>query len=294
MLTILKLLSRDKAALIAASVLVVVALCAIIGPALFGPVAAKVNLRLRNFPPFSLEQGWLFVLGADALGRSLVARVIIAARDTMLIALSVVILSMLVGTALGLAAGLIGGRLSILIMRFADVLMGFPILLLALVVLYTLGANVPNVVFVIAVARLPIYLRTARAEVLEVRERLFVRAARTMGASTLRILVSHILPAIFPTIVTLATLEFALVMLVESSLSFLGLGIQPPGLTWGMMVSDGRNYLGTSWWLSFWPGFAIFLTAVSANRLAGWVRVAVDPRLHWRLIGQTFTPRSAT
>ena len=279
----LVLLSRDKPALVAAAMLCLVALCAIFGPLFLSGPATTVNLRLRNFPPFSLEQGWLFIFGADAIGRSLLARVIIAARDTMLIALSVVVCSMIVGTAFGLVAGLLGGRVSGIIMRCADVLMGFPMLLLALVVLYLLGSNVPNVILVIAIARLPIYIRTARAEVLEVRERLFVRAARTMGASNWRIIVHHIVPVIFPTIITLATLEFALVMLVESSLSFLGLGIQPPGLTWGMMVSEGRNYLATSWWLAFWPGLAILLTAVSANRLAAWVRVVVDPRLHWRL-----------
>jgi peptide/nickel transport system permease protein len=139
------------------------------------------------------------------------------------------------------------------------------------------------VVLVLAITRVPIYIRTTRAEVLEVRERMFVTAARVMGASSLRIIWRHILPTVLPTLTTVATLEFALVMLSESTLSFLGLGIQPPAFSWGLMVAQGQNYLGSAWWLAFWPGLAITLTATALNLLANWLRIVSDPVQRWRL-----------
>src|SRR5690606_17202923 len=140
-----------------------------------------------------------------------------------------------------------------------------------------------NLVLVLAFTRLPVYVRVARAEVLEIRERLFVEGARSVGASNLRILLLHIAPLIVPTIFTVASLDFASVMLSESALSFLGIGIQPPDVTWGLMVASGRNYLSSAWWLAFWPGLAIMLTALSANLLSNWLRIVMDPKLRWRL-----------
>jgi peptide/nickel transport system permease protein len=140
-----------------------------------------------------------------------------------------------------------------------------------------------NVVLVLAITRVPIYLRTTRAEVLEIRERMFVTAARAMGATPLRIVWCHIKPMVTPTIVTIATLDFAFVMLAESSLSFLGLGIQSPDFSWGLMVAQGKEYLGTAWWLAFWPGLAITLTTMSLNLFANWLRIVGDPVQRWRL-----------
>jgi peptide/nickel transport system permease protein len=161
--------------------------------------------------------------------------------------------------------------------------MSFPSLLLAVIVLYVLEPFVFNVVIVLAVTRIPVFIRVARAEVLEVKQRLFVEAARSIGAGDWRILRLHITPVILPTLFTVASLDLANVMLAESSLSFLGIGVQPPGVTWGLMVADGRNFLTTAWWLSFWPGLAILLTALSANLLSNWMRIAMDPKLRWRL-----------
>ncbi len=140
-----------------------------------------------------------------------------------------------------------------------------------------------NLIVVLGITRMPIYMRTARAEVLEIRERLFVSAARVMGASRWRIVGRHIAPIVLPTLTTIAALDFALVMLAESSLSFLGIGIQPPEISWGLMVSQGKNYLQAAWWLSFFPGLAIMLTALSLNLLSSWIRIALDPVQRWRL-----------
>lgn len=279
----LSLLRGDRLALAACIVLVVMVACAAFGPMLLGPEASRVNLRLRNAPPFTLEQGWLYLLGADALGRSILARIIVACRTTLLIAGAAVACAMVTGAVLGLIAGYLGGWLGALIMRGADIVMSFPSLLLAVIVLYVLQPAVANLVLVLAITRIPVYLRTTRAEVLEVRERMFVQAAKVMGASDARIVARHVLPVVAPTLVTLVPLDFALVMLAESALSFLGIGIQPPAFTWGLMVAQGRNYLGSAWWLAFWPGLAIVLTALSLNLLANWLRLVTDPAQRWRL-----------
>ena len=277
------MLWRDKLAFVAALYLTVVTLCAIFGPALLGDVATGMNLRQRNAPPFSLEHGWLYVLGADSLGRSILARLIVASQNTMAIAAAAVAIAMTVGGLLGLVAGYGGGWLGNVIMRLADVIMSFPSLLLAVVVLYMFAPRVANLVLVLAITRIPIYLRTTRAEVLEIRERMFVSAARVMGAGSGRIAWRHIAPLVVPTLITIATIDFAFVMLAESALSFLGIGIQPPEITWGLMVAQGRNYLNVAWWLAFWPGLAIMLTTMSLNLLSSWMRIATDPEQRWRL-----------
>ncbi|MBU3031339.1 ABC transporter permease [Paracoccus marinaquae] len=277
------LLWADKFAFFAALFLLIAVLCAIFGPLLFETLATKQNLRGRNAPPFDLSRGWAFILGADALGRPLLARIVVAARNTLLVAGAAVVASAVIGTTLGLIAGYSRKRAAQWIMRLGDVIMSFPSLLLAVIVLYMLEPSIANIVLVLAITRIPIYLRTARAEVLEVRERMFVQAAKVMGASDMRIIFRHILPVILPTLVTIATLDFAFVMLAESALSFLGIGIQAPEITWGLMVSQGRPYLTNAWWLSFWPGLAIILTTLSLNLLSNWMRIALDPTQRWRL-----------
>ncbi len=279
----LRMLWADKFAVCAVIFLLIVLVLAIIGPAWMNDLAQKQNLRGRNAPPFDLSRGWVWFLGADALGRPLLARIIVATQNTMMVAAGAVFFSALIGSALGLIAGYSSRRTGEVIMRFADVIMSFPSLLLAVIVLYVLGPSVFNLIVVLAITRIPVYLRTTRAEVLEVRERMFVQAARVMGAPARRIIFRHILPVVLPTLMTIATLDFAFVMLAESSLSFLGIGIQPPEITWGLMIAQGRQYLTNAWWLSFWPGLAIILTTLSLNLLSGWMRVALDPTQRWRL-----------
>lgn len=276
------LLWRDKFALSAAIFLLIVILCALFGPALFADEANRISLRTRNAAP-GLANGWEFLLGADSLGRPLLLRLIVGAQNTIFLALSAVLCSLVVGSTLGFVAGYRNDWLSNVILRLADILMSFPSLLLALIVLYVLEPAITNVILVLAITRVPMYLRTARAEVLEVRERVFVTASRIMGASPLRIVWKHIRPAVAPTLITISTLEVAFVMLAESSLSFLGLGIQSPEFTWGAMVAQGQSYLSTAWWVAFWPGLAITLTAMSLNLLANWVRIFSDPVQRWRL-----------
>ncbi|SEF55698.1 peptide/nickel transport system permease protein [Thalassococcus halodurans] len=280
---ILMMLWRDKLAFCAAIFILIVIFCALFGAPLLEDVATKQNLRGRNAAPFDFSKDWVFWLGGDALGRPLLARIVVASQNTLMVATGAVVVSLAIGTTLGLIAGYTTRMGSQIIMRLADVIMSFPSLLLAVIVLYMLVPSVGNLIIVLAITRIPVYLRTSRAEVLEIRERMFVQAARVMGASTNRIVFKHILPVVFPTLVTIATLDFAFVMLAESSLSFLGIGIQPPEITWGLMVAQGKAYLTTAWWLSFWPGLAIILTTLSLNLLSNWMRVALDPVQRWRL-----------
>ncbi|MBT6268454.1 MAG: ABC transporter permease [Tateyamaria sp.] len=279
----LLMLARDRFALFAAIFLLVLVGVALVGSFALEDVATKQNLRGRNAPPFDFNKDWIFWLGGDALGRPLLARIFLASRNTLMIAASAVSFSLIIGCFLGLIAGYTSKFVSHLILRVADVIMSFPSLLLAVIILYMLPPSVINIVVVLAITRIPIYLRTARAEVLEIRERMFIQAATVMGASNKRIIFRHILPIIIPTMVTIATLDFAFVMLAESSLSFLGIGIQPPEITWGLMVAQGRPYLTTAWWLSFWPGLAIILTTLSLNLLSNWLRVVLDPQQRWRM-----------
>ena len=281
--TWLLMLGRDRFALFAAIFLLVLVGVALVGSFALEDVATKQNLRGRNAPPFDFNKDWVFWLGGDALGRPLLARIFLASRNTLMIAASAVSFSLIIGCFLGLIAGYTSKFVSHLILRVADVIMSFPSLLLAVIILYMLPPSVINIIVVLAITRIPIYLRTARAEVLEIRERMFIQAATIMGASDKRIIFRHILPIIIPTMVTIATLDFAFVMLAESSLSFLGIGIQPPEITWGLMVAQGRPYLTTAWWLSFWPGLAIILTTLSLNLLSNWLRVVLDPQQRWRM-----------
>lgn len=272
-------LVRDPLALAAALFLVLVVALALFGGLLFESAAGALNLRARNAPPFDLSRGWLNILGADALGRPILARIAVATANSVGIAVGAVLLSMLVGGVIGILVGLRDGWASTVVMRAVDVVMSFPSLLLALIVLYVLSPHPLSVVLVLAITRVPVYVRTARAEVLEIRERAFIAASRTMGAKDRHLIVSHIVPLVLPTLLIVAGLDFALVILAESALSFLGMGIQAPDITWGLMVADGRPYIGTAWWLSFWPGLTIVLAAASANILASWFRTASDPTL---------------
>ncbi|MFC5929409.1 ABC transporter permease [Cryobacterium melibiosiphilum] len=277
------LLLKDRFATAAAIVLVFVGLTALFGPTLMSDLATRQDLSATNRPPFSLGDGWAFILGSDSLGRSMVARLVVATQTTLSVALPAVGISLIVGSLWGVWAGYHRGIRETVSMRIADVIMSFPSLLLAVVILYVFSPSAANIVLILAVTRIPIYLRTARAESAELQSRTFVDAARTFGTKPNAIIRRHVIPVVTPTLLTLATLEFCYVMLAESSLSFLGIGIQPPDVSWGLMVAQGRQYLQTAWWLSFFPGLAIVLTTVAANVLAAWLRIATDPAQRWRL-----------
>lgn len=279
----LRLLLADRIALAAMLFLLLLAAATAAAPALLGPEALRQNLAMRNLPPSFLGGPPDHWLGTDQLGRDLAGRLLLGARVSLGISGTVVLLSLLVGVVLGGLAGYYGGTLDSLIMRTVDVIMSFPSLLLAIIVLYVAGASVTNLILVLAFTRWTLYTRLVRAEVLRIREFAYVEAARALGCPDRVIISRHIAPNLMPALFSLGTLELAQVILSESSLSYLGLGLQPPSVSWGLMVAQGQAYMGTAWWLVVLPGAAILLCSIALNLLATWLGLVLDPTQRGRL-----------
>ena len=241
---------------------------------------ARQMLMKRLRPPMWEARGLReHPLGTDHLGRDILSRILYGGRISLGVGLSAVSISCLIGVTLGLLAGFHGGRTDAFIMRVVDVFLAIPYILLAMGVVFALGPSLLNVILVMAVTRWVQFARIVRADVLSIREREFVSGARARGSRSLRLLLRHVLPNALTPIIVVATLELAFMIIYESALSFLGLGVQPPTPTWGWMLSDGRNYVATAWWLASFPGLAIMLTVLAVNLLGDWLRDTLDPRL---------------
>lgn len=241
---------------------------------------ARQMLLKRLRPPMWEARGLReHPLGTDHLGRDILSRILYGGRISLGVGLSAVTLSGLIGVSLGLLAGFHGGRTDAFIMRVVDVFLAIPYILLAMGVVFALGPSLLNVILVMAVTRWVQFARIVRADVLSIREREFVSGARARGSRSTRLLLRHVLPNALTPIIVVATLELAFMIIYESALSFLGLGVQPPTPTWGWMLSDGRNYIATAWWLATFPGLAIMLTVLAVNLLGDWLRDTLDPRL---------------
>jgi peptide/nickel transport system permease protein len=253
--------------------------------ALLSPYVAPHNplrerLIDRLLPPAWVEDGeWRYLLGTDHLGRDLVSRIIYGSRVSLVVGVVAVAIGGALGIALGVAAGFLGGQTDEVIMAVADMQLAFPTILFAIAIIAVLGPSFINLVIVIGISGWVTYARIARGQVLSVREKEFVEAIRAQGGSQWRIVWRHILPNILSPLIVVATLDLARTIILESTLSFLGLGIQPPTPSWGGMLSDGREYLLSAWWIATFPGVALMLTALSFNRLGDWVRDLTDPRL---------------
>lgn len=251
----------------------------------FAPLIAphdpeRGGLRDRNLPPAWEEGGSSeFLLGTDHLGRDMLSRVIFGARISLAVAGVTLGVGMVIGVASGLIAGWYGGWLDEFLMRIVDIKLAIPTILLALVLVLALGQSFLIIVAILAIAVWPRFARNVRGEVLQLKTMDFVALAKVAGASTPRILFIHIFPGVINTLIVLATLEVGIVILLESTLSFLGAGVPPPTPAWGSMVSDGRDRLAVAWWISTMPGLAIMVTVLSMNLFGDWLRDRLDPRL---------------
>lgn len=241
------------------------------------------DIANRLVPPAWMATGTPdHLLGTDQLGRDLLSRIIYGARVSLIAASATVLLASLVGIFLGLIAGFFGGWWDEVIMRIVDTQLSFPFVLLAILLAAFLGPSLTNMVIALVIASWAVYARIARGSVLEVREREYVHAARAIGAGSRHILARHILPNITAPLLTIGSLEVGRVIIVEATLSFIGLGVQPRTPAWGSMLYQGREYMSTAWWLTVIPGAVITITVLGANLLGDWVRDTLDPRLQDR------------
>jgi ABC-type dipeptide/oligopeptide/nickel transport system permease subunit len=257
----------------------------IVGSAIFAPWLApfdplSVNIRHRLAPPAWLEGGTpAHLLGTDQIGRDLLSRMIFGGRVSLIVGVASVLISASIGVLLGLTAGYFGGRVDWTVMTLVNVTLTFPFVLLALAVIAVLGPSLINMIFVLGIAGWPIYARVIRAEAMALREREFIVAARALGMSHVRIMLGQILPNLVSAITVIATLQVAQVIILESFLSFLGLGIQPPTPAWGNMLGEGRVYMLNSWWIAAFPGAAIFITTLVINLMGNALRDWLDPHM---------------
>jgi ABC-type dipeptide/oligopeptide/nickel transport system permease subunit len=271
---------RFKWGLLAAAVLLLIVASAVCAPwiAPYSPVIVDIQHRLG--PPAWMDGGTrTHLLGTDQIGRDLLSRVIYGGRVSLVIGTAAVLISSTIGVLLGLAAGYFAGRIDWTIMTLVNVMLTFPFVLLALAVIAVLGPSLVNMIVVLGVADWPLYARVIRAETLAIREREFVLAGRALGMSHLRIVFGQILPNLVSVIVVIATLQVARVIILESFLSFLGLGVQPPTPAWGNMLGEGRVYMLNSWWIATFPGLAIFVTTLAINLMGNALRDWLDPHM---------------
>lgn len=273
----IKVLLRTPAALVGIALIGGIVATALLGPLILRSQPDTMQLTDRLLPPSSSH-----LLGTDAFGRDIFTRIVYGARMSILIGVVAVGLGAVLGTTIGSAAGFFGGRTDLILMRAMDALVSFPAVLLAIAIIAILGTGLLNLMVAIGIATVPVFARVMRGEVLRVRELDFVTSARSMGASPLGILWRHVVPNAMAVVIVIATLQIAAAILAASSLSFLGLGIQPPTAEWGSMLAEGRRFINTAPWMLIAPGGAIVLTVLGFNLLGDALRDVLDPTLDRR------------
>ena len=268
-------LKGDWFTVLSVLILLAVIIIAVAAPWISPYPYAGGDLSKRLKPP--LAEGHL--LGTDTLGRDLFSRVLYGARVSMAVAVTVVLIAGAFGTLLGLVSGYYGGWIDRVIMRFVDMQLSFPFVILALTIAGILGPSFQNIIITLAVSSWVIYARLVRGEVLGIKEQQYVQAAFTLGLPSWRIMGAHILPNVLSAVIVLASLEVGRMIISEAAISFLGFGIQPPTAAWGNMLGEGRDYMTTAWWLTVFPGLAIVITTLAINVVGDKLRDTLDPKL---------------
>jgi peptide/nickel transport system permease protein len=260
-----------------------VVICGIFGSLLFPHDPTAIDLLAPRKPPAWMDGGnWQYVLGTDQFGRDLLSRLMEGARVALIVAISSVFLAALIGVTAGMVAGYYGGVIDNIIMRIADVVFAIPAILLIILIGGAVGGGFLTVLSSIVIVSWVLYARVVRGETLVLRERGFVALAKVANCSDRRILLRHILPNLMPTCIVLMTLQAGFALLIEAAITFIGLGIQPPATTWGLLISEGRPYMTTAWWIPTFAGLAITITVLGTNLLGDWLQEKFDPRRQQR------------
>ncbi|SDF68308.1 peptide/nickel transport system permease protein [Salipiger thiooxidans] len=271
--------AANQFAMACALVVVLFVVMAVFAPWIAPHDPTETDLFRRLQPPAWAEGGeWAYLLGCDGLGRDILSRIIYGARISIFIGLAVILVATAVGILAGLAAGYLGGWVDVVISRLVDILLGFPYLIFAIGLMAMMGPGLVNIILALAYKEWVIPARVVRGEALVTREFEYVEAARALGASRGHIMLREILPNVLSPVIVVATIRMAHVIILEASLSFLGLGVQPPIASWGSMVSDGRAFILEAWWVSTFPGLAILLLVLAINVASQGLRDAFDPR----------------
>jgi ABC-type dipeptide/oligopeptide/nickel transport system permease subunit len=271
----------DRTGLCCAVIVLLAGLAALCAPVIAPHDPGDADLLRRLQPPVWQEGGdWSYPFGCDGLGRDMLSRLIFGARVSLGIGFGVVVVSSVIGTLLGIVAGFVRGAIDAVVSRVADVLLGFPYLVFAIGLMGMMGPGLGNIVITLVLKEWVVAFRVARGETLGAREQDYVEAARALGCPSWRIMFGEILSNILSPVLVVATIRMAHVIIMESSLSFLGLGVQPPAVSWGGMVADGREFLAEGWWVSTLPGLAILIVVLAINLASQGAREALDPRLH--------------
>lgn len=269
---------RDRLAMTGLVIVVVLAAVALWPTSWLPSSPTRANPALRLKPPVFAGGTWANPLGTDNLGRDLLSRTVAGTKVSVVIALIAVLISASLGIGLGIVAGYFGGSVDSLIMRLVDIQLAFPLLLLIIAVIAVIGSSLPILILLLGISGWAQYARLVRAETLRVRTQEFVEASRALGTGALRLILKHVLPNVSTTIIVVGTFEIARVFLLESAVSFLGLGVQPPTPSWGTMIADGREYVYDGWWISTVPGIAIVLAVLAFNFLGDGLRDVLDPK----------------
>lgn len=276
----LKIWASRKLPLIPMFILAVFVITGVIAPLIAPHDPERGDIRARMVPPVWMEGGTTeYLLGTDHLGRDMLSRVIYGARISLVVVAVTLGVGLVIGVIAGLLAGWYGRWIDELMMRIVDIKLAIPTILLALVLVLALGQSFLIIVAILAIAVWPRFARNTRGEVLQLKTMDYVALAKVAGASTPRILFKHIFPGVVNTLIILASLEVGIVILLESTLSFLGAGVPPPTPAWGSMVADGRDRLAVAWWISTMPGVAIMMVVLAMNLFGDWLRDKLDPRL---------------
>ncbi|PKR77865.1 peptide ABC transporter permease [Halalkalibacillus sediminis] len=274
-----KLLLKSKTGMVGLTIVTLVVLMSIFADFLAPYDHSQTHISNRLLPPFWMEGGTTeFLLGTDNLGRDILSRIIIGSRVSLLVGICSVIVAGTIGLCLGLLSGYYGKALDQIIMRLVDSFLAIPNILFMLIILAVIGPSLTSIIIVLGVTTWVVYARMVRGETLSIKERDYLKSARAIGANDFRIITKYILPNVISSFIVIATLNVATTIILESSLSFLGLGIQSPDVSWGLMLSDGREYLATSWWVATFPGIAITVTVLGIIFLGDWLRDVLDPK----------------